>query len=137
MHGFKADIFLVQRAPHLALPVMGAGKTFFCLFCLGLATLLLLQKRQSEVVSRLGQTHQSLEKMVDNNSEQTLRTMELSLQKRSLNQTIRPGEERRLPGEKSFVQPEFSELAARYKARRDMVATVCQEQSQDLKARFP
>ena len=34
------------------------------------------------------------------------------------------------------MQPELSELSARYKARRDLVARVSQEQSEDLDARF-
>ena len=118
---------------------MGAGKTFVCLFCLGLATLILLQRRQSEVVSRLGQTHQSLDEKVDK-SEQMQRTMELSLEKRSRSTTERSSVEVsmvELPLEKrSFVQPELSELAARYKARRELVARVCQQQSEDLEARF-
>ena len=62
--------------------------------------------------------------------------MELSLEKRS---SELPGFEVsrvKLTEEKSFVQPELSELAARYKARRELVARVCQQQSEDLEARF-
>ena len=114
---------------------MGAGRTFFCLFCLGLATLLTLQKRQSEVVSRLGQTRQSLDEKVDK-SEQMQNTMELSLEKSSSEIPTFEVSKVKLPEEKSFVQPELSELAARYKARRELVARVCQQQSEDLEARF-
>ena len=117
---------------------MGAGRTLFCLFCLGLATILLLQRKQSEVVNRIDQTRQSLDKRVVKN-EHTERTMELPLEKRSLSISERPGVEgsmKELSVEKSFVQPELSELSARYKARRDLVARVCQEQSKDLEDRF-
>ena len=94
--------------------------------------MLLLQRKQSEGVSRLDQTRQSLEEKVVK-SEQMERTME-----RSLSISERPGAEvlGKLSEEKSFVQPELSELSARYKARRDLVARVCQEQSEDLEARF-
>ena len=100
--------------------------------------MLLLQRKQSEGVSRLDQTRQSLDEKVVKN-EQMERTMELPLEKRSLSISEGPGAEvsmKKLSEEKSFVQPELSELAARYKARRDLVARVCQEQSKDLEARF-
>ena len=68
------------------------------------------------------------------------KTMELSLEKSSLSTTERPIVEVSMvkvpPEEKFFVQPELSELAATYKARRELVARVCQEQSEDLEARF-
>ena len=95
--------------------------------------MLLLQRKQSEGVSRLDQTRQSLDEKVVK-SEQMERTME-----RSLSISERPGAEvsmKKLSEEKSFVQPELSELSARYKARRDLVARVCQEQSKDLEDRF-
>ena len=112
---------------------MGAGRTFFCLFCLGLATLLTLQRRQSEVVSRLGQNRQSLD---ENKSEQLQKTIELSLEQRSSEIPSFAVSKVKLLKEKTFVQPELSELAARYKARRELVGRVCEEQSEDLEARF-
>ena len=100
--------------------------------------MLLLQRKQSEGVSRLDQTRQSFVEV--DNSEQMQRTMELSLvEKKSLRITERADAEvsmGKLSEEKSFEQPELSELAARYKARRELVAKVCQEQSEDLEARF-
>ena len=103
---------------------MGAGRTFFCVFCLGLATLLLLQKRQHDTVRKLGNTHQR-----DKSYKQQKRY--LSVNKTAsevLPETASKGE--------IFVQPELSELAERYKARRELVARVCQEQAEDLEARL-
>ena len=100
--------------------MMGAGRTFFCVFCLGLATLLLLQKRQHETVRKLGNTHQR------DKSYKQQKTRDFLTEKRylSVNKT------------EIFVQPELSELAERYKARRELVARVCQEQAEDLEARL-
>ena len=111
---------------------MGAGRTFFCVFCLGLATLFLLQKRQHETVRKLGNTQQTensykQQKIKDFLTEQRY----LSVNKTAsevLPETASKGE--------IFVQPELSELAERYKARRELVARVCQEQAEDLEARL-
>ena len=111
---------------------MGAGRTFLFVFCLGLATLLLLQKRQYETVRKLGNTQQTensykQQKIKDFLTEQRY----LSVNKTAsevLPETASKGE--------IFVQPELSELAERYKARRELVARVCQEQAEDLAARL-
>ena len=112
--------------------MMGAGRTFLFVFCLGLATLLLLQKRQYETVRKLGNTQQTensykQQKIKDFLTEQRY----LSVNKTAsevLPETASKGE--------IFVQPELSELAERYKARRELVARVCQEQAEDLEARL-
>ena len=111
---------------------MGAGRTFFFVLCLGLATLLLLQKRQYETVRKLGNTQQTensykQQKIKDFLTEQRY----LSVNKTAsevLPETASKGE--------IFLQPELSELAERYKARRELVARVCQEQADDLEARL-
>ena len=112
--------------------MMGAGRTFFFVLCLGLATLLLLQKRQYETVRKLGNTQQTensykQQKIKDFLTEQRY----LSVNKTAsevLPETASKGE--------IFLQPELSELAERYKARRELVARVCQEQADDLEARL-
>ena len=112
--------------------MMGAGRTFLFVFCLGLATLLLLQKRQYETFRKLGNTQQTensykQQKIKDFLTEQRY----LSVNKTAsevLPETASKGE--------IFVQPELSELAERYKARRELVARVCQEQADDLEARL-
>ena len=112
--------------------MMGAGRTFLFVFCLGLATLLLLQKRQYETFRKLGNTQQTensykQQKIKDFLTEQRY----LSVNKTAsevLPETASKGE--------IFVQPELSELAERYKARRELVARVCQEQAEDLEARL-
>ena len=62
--------------------------------------------------------------------------MELSHEKRSSEIPSFEVSRVKLTEEKSFAQPELSELATRYKARRELVARVCQQQSEDLEARF-
>ena len=112
--------------------MMGAGRTFFCVFCLGLATLFLLQKRQHETVRKLANTHQR------DKSYKQQKTRDFLTEKRYLNVNKTASEvlpETASKGE-IFVQPELSELAERYKARRELVARVCQEQAEDLEARL-
>ena len=112
--------------------MMGAGRTFFCVFCLGLATLLLLQKRQYETVRKLGNTHQR------DKSYKQQKTRDFLTEKRYLK--VKKTASEVLPETAStgeiFVQPELSELAERYKARRELVARVCQEQAEDLETRL-
>ena len=112
--------------------MMGAGRTFFCVFCLGLATLLLLQKRQHETVRKLGNTHQR------DKSYKQQKTRDFLTKKRYLK--VKKTASEVLPETAStgeiFVQPELSELAERYKARRELVARVCQEQVDDLETRL-
>ena len=112
--------------------MMGAGRTFFCVFCLGLATLFLLQKRQHETVRKLGNTHQR------DKSYKQQKTRDFLTEKRylSVNKTAREVlPETASKGEIS-VQPQLSELEERYKARRELVARVCQEQAEDLETRL-
>ena len=111
---------------------MGAGKTFFCFFCLGLATLLLLQKRQHETVRKLGNTHRT------DNSYRQQKTRDFLTEKRylSVNKTASEVLPETASTGEIFVQPELSELAEHYKARRELVARVCQEQAKDLETRL-
>ena len=112
--------------------MMGAGKTFYCVLCLGLATLLLLQKRQYETVRKLSNTHQR------DKSYKQQKTRDFLTEKRYLK--VKKTASEVLPETAStgeiFVQPELSELAERYKARRELVARVCQEQAEDLETRL-
>ena len=112
--------------------MMGAGRTFFCVFCLGLATLFLLQKRQHETVRKLGNTHQR------DKSYKQQKTRDFLTEKRylSVNKTASEVLPETASKGEIFVQPELSELAERYKARRELVARVCQEQAEDLEARL-
>ena len=111
---------------------MGAGKTFYCVLCLGLATLLLLQKRQYETVRKLGNTHQR------DKSYKQQKTRDFLTEKRylSVNKTASEVLPETASKGEIFVQPELSELAERYKARRELVARVCQEQAEDLETRL-
>ena len=64
------------------------------------------------MVSRLGQNRQSLD---ENESEQLQKTIELSLEQSSSEIPSFTVSKVKLPKEKTFVQPELSELASRYK----------------------